>query len=220
LSAQKHQQISQPAKAAVIKSRQQPLWHVVLLNILTICGYSVLWFYKNWKQLSEFAKKEYAQTPDPQATIRGSPESWKYFANMRPWIHTFGVIVPFLQFYFFFLGFKQFAEVSPKCKTSPYLMGILLTACYASLLPFAGRLDLWALVSFLSTGPLVYSQYLFNAFWQSVESPQARVRQTFSVEEWLFIIFGIFIMILYLILLILGPFILKFMGESMKHVMG
>jgi hypothetical protein len=210
----KGQPVLNQAKATVFKSRQQALWHVVVLNILTICGYSVIWFWKNWRQLHDFSKKQYEQIPDHESTIKGSPAVWKYFRNMKPWVHGFFVTVPYIQYYFFYLGFKQFAEVSPQCKISYYLMGLILTVCFVGVLPYASHLDLTALLALLSTFPLVYSQHLLNGFWKSVEPPEARPRQMFAIEEWLFVVLGFFIAIAYVLLLIVGPIIMKFLEQG------
>jgi hypothetical protein len=135
---------------------------------------------------------------------------------MKPWAHGFGVMVAYIQIYFFFLCFKQIAEVSPKCNMSCYLMGIILTVCYAGVMPYAARLDLTALLALLSTIPLVYSQYLLNAFWKSVEPSDVQVRQSFSIQEWIFVVLGIFIAFAYVLFLIAGPLIMKFLEQGVK----
>lgn len=154
--------------------------------------------------------------PDAESTIKGSAELWQYMRRMRPWIHTFGILVPLMQIFFFFLSFKQIAEISPKWKSSPYPLALLLAAGYASLVPFASRLDVSGLLWLLSTFPLVFAQYLLNAFWRQVEPPEARVRQAFSIEEVLFLILGVLGMIFYLLMIIISPILIKFLGQAYK----
>jgi hypothetical protein len=49
--------ITATVPAQIIKeSRIQPVWHVIVLNLLTLCFYAPIWFYKNSKDLSNRLK--------------------------------------------------------------------------------------------------------------------------------------------------------------------
>ena len=181
-----------------VKSNRQLLVHTAVLNALTLWGYTIIWFYKNWKQINRFAIKEYEKDPEKFESLKGGKETWEYLRKMKPWMLTFGLLVPYYQIYMAFVLFKQVAEISPKCKsTKPISLAIMLAAITYILLAFSEHRDALFLLSFLGVIPLVYVQDLLNAFWLSVEPDDAVVRKRYTLEEMLFIAIGVAALVFY-----------------------
>ena len=63
--------ITATVPAEIIKeSRIQPVWHVIVLNVLTLCFYAPVWFYKNSRDLSnrlKFSSDSISSNPEPSA---------------------------------------------------------------------------------------------------------------------------------------------------------
>jgi hypothetical protein len=61
--------ITATVPAEIIKeSRIQPVWHVIVLNVLTLCLYAPIWFYKNSRDLSnrlKFSSDSISSSTDP-----------------------------------------------------------------------------------------------------------------------------------------------------------
>jgi hypothetical protein len=173
-------------------SRRQPLWHVAALNVLTLYGYSLVWFYKNWKQLASFAKALPLQetgyiTLDEQKTFDS-------LRKMHLWLNTLGLMLPYVQIYFATIFFKQVAQLSPKRKFSPLTTALLLSISMMLLIALHDLPGLFSMLFVLAACPLVVAQNMLNAYWQSVEPSDLLVRQAFSAGELMFMIIGSIVM--------------------------
>jgi hypothetical protein len=70
--------ITATVPAEIIKeSRIQPVWHVIVLNVLTLCFYAPIWFYKNARDLSnrlKFSLESESAIVDPSASKSSKKE--------------------------------------------------------------------------------------------------------------------------------------------------
>jgi hypothetical protein len=171
-------------------SRQQPLWHVAILNVLTLYGYSLIWFYKNWKDLAKFAKESEWSEFCPVNADAGAEKAFNYLRKMHLWLNTFGLMLPYVQTYFAALFFMQVAQLSPKRKFSPLSTALLLAIAVMLLLELHRLPGVFGMLFLFAAYPLVIAQDLLNAYWQSVEPSGLVIRQAFSASELVFMIIG------------------------------
>jgi hypothetical protein len=173
------------------ESKQQPVWHVVVLCILTCTGYFVYWFYKNWRDLAAEANLRLEEEPDLQQ-----------FKNISPMLRSIGLIAPMatiwltpLLIYLMMMQFKGIAQLVPDRQAfprkHPIVSASILMAALTMLVSLAGLLSgPWMLVSFLVGVPLGFAQHWLNAYYNAVEPPGLIVRHAFSVKEIAAIIIG------------------------------
>ncbi|MBX9879185.1 MAG: DUF4234 domain-containing protein [Candidatus Obscuribacterales bacterium] len=164
-------------------SRQQPLWHVVVLSILTCGAYPIYWFFKNWRDLKAEAINERQNNP-----------SLEPFFDISPLLRTMGLFVPFLNIYFAVAQVKSIAELNPSEKSyskqhpliaSGLVMGLLIGILFLQRLP-----GILYMLCFAAGVPLAFVQSWLNNYWRSVESPELIVRQTFTGKELIAVILG------------------------------
>ncbi|HEY9731668.1 MAG TPA: hypothetical protein V6C89_07135 [Drouetiella sp.] len=169
-----------------IQSKAQPLWHVVVLNVLTLSAYTIVWFWKTWRDLAEHANAIDMDVPS-------NPALWK-LRNISPVLRTIGGLVPILQIFLTSVLFSRCAELNPEPNSfahkNPIASGMLMTlfmfACL-SLYRLPGPLMLLFL---LYIAPFVLAQSWLNRFWRSQEPPNALLRQAFSAGELTALILG------------------------------
>jgi hypothetical protein len=162
-------------------SNAQPVWHFVLLTIVTFGIYEIYWFYRNWKHL-KFHKD----------------------LDISPGWRTVGLFVPI---YGIVLAYRQLRDIRDFSKEagvdktySPgwILFGWLILSALCKLPePF------W-LLSFLSVWPLAVVQEVLNSYWEK-EQPELPIRIKFSDGEIALLVIGAIILVLALI----GTFIPK-----------
>lgn len=161
------------------ESRRQPLWHVVVLTILTCTAYLFYWFYKNWRDLSQQAAEDDIENP---------------FRNISPMLRTIGLMIPVLNIYMSLTQIKGIAEIHPDANAYPrrhplVASGIIVGAIigFQFLVNLPG---LFFLLSFLVGFPLAVAQNWLNAYWNSVEPGNLLVRHAFTVKEMVAIVAG------------------------------
>lgn len=189
---------------APVYSRQQPLWHVAVLNVLTLYGYSLIWFYKNWKQLAKFAKESEGQEFCSDTTNQGAHKTFASLRKMHLWLNTLGLALPYVQIYFASLFFMQVAELSPKRKFSPLSTALMLAIAVMVLLELHRLPGVLSMLFLLAAYPLVIAQDLLNSYWQSVEPSGLIIRQAFSASELLYMVIGSIVIGLTLTGIVLG----------------
>lgn len=165
-------------------SLRQPLWHVVVLTILTCSAYPFYWFYKNWRDLSAQA----SQLED------GSGSQLARFRNISPLLRTIGLFVPVVNIYLALMQFKGIAALYPaedsiQCRHPLFVASIALAA-FIGLQYLALLKGPLYLLSFSAAIPMAAVQYWLNAYWRSIEDPQLPVRYAFSVKELVAIVIG------------------------------
>lgn len=187
------------------ESRQQPLWHVFVLNVITMSAYSLVWFYKNWRDLAEEAHRVSKQLGQAEVALAEGAsggdslvsESQRVvikYNNINPLLRTFGLILPGIQIYLAMDLFKDMARLIPHedspVRRKPLLASTILitvTVVLFSLACLPGPLFLL----FLTAGfPLSMAQAWLNEYWGSVEPRGMVVRQAFSIGEIVAIIVG------------------------------
>lgn len=180
----------QDAPDILQESRQQPIWHVFVLGILTMSAYLVVWFYKNIRELHDYAKLVDAKEAPPP----NQQEALLKFKKASPILLAVGLIIPVLQIFLAVRFFKQCAELHPERETvmrrHPWLCGLGVTLALALLLHLArlpGPLFLLYLTAIL---PIALVQSWLNDLWKSVEPNGLIVRHAFSIGELVSIIVG------------------------------
>lgn len=193
------------------ESRRQPIWHVAVLYILTMSGYSLIWFFKNWKVLRDAQKSLCDETIEDERLVRvkaGDVELSR-FANISPWLRAVGLLLPLVQLYLAWQTFKNIALMAPDKAAAqrqhPLLAATILVLVFVGLFwlyKLPGSYWLFFLTSFI---PLAIAQYWLNQFWESVEEKPAPVRFAFSVWELLMLIVGS----MFLGLNVVRPFVIQ-----------
>jgi len=169
-----------------VESKAQPLWHVIVLNALTLSTYTIIWFWKTWRDLAEHANSIDLDAPADPAILK--------LRNASPTLRTLGALVPVLQLYLTSMLFTRAAELYPRKNSIvhkfPIATGMLMTlvmfACFwLYKLPGA-----FMLLFLLYIGPFVLAQSWLNAYWKTQEPPDTLVRQAFSASELACLILG------------------------------
>lgn len=166
------------------ESLRQPVWHVIVLSILTCFAYPIYWFYKNWRDLKAAALQN-LDTPN---------ETLNQFADISPMLRTIGLFVPIFDIYIALTLIKGIAEINPKdgaysakhpLIASGLVMGSIIALLYLCILP-----GVLYLLSFTAAIPLAVAQSWLNNYWRSVEPEDVIVRQVFTGKELIAVILG------------------------------
>lgn len=183
------------------------MWHVIVLNILTLSAYSLIWFYKNVKDLSEAARERSNSEPDGD-TGSGSEKTadivqnqadkaaltLKSFAKSSPILRTLGLLLPVLQLYLIGRFFKECAELNPDRDSlpgkHPLIAAIVLTSLMFGLFWLYKLPGAFFLLYLTASVPMAIAQSWLNKFWQQEEGSDLVVRHAFSVGELASIIAG------------------------------
>lgn len=171
------------------ESRRQPVWHVIVLNVFTMFLYSLMWFYKNWSELTAYAREEIDSVPLDEQT-RKALESIK---TNKPLLWTALLAFPGIQMYAaarFFAKLVSIAAPPGFFKTHRWLSGILLTAAMVGLLCFAELKGAPYLLFLTAALPLAFAQSILNGFWKRVEPDGLLVRHAFTPGELFALIIG------------------------------
>lgn len=164
-------------------SRQQPLWHVVVLSILTCGAYPVYWFFKNWRDLKSEA------TSERVANAKLEP-----FSDISPLLRTIGLAIPFFNIYMAVTQIKGIAELNPSEKSyskqhpliaSGLVVGFLIGILFLYRLP-----GILYMLCFAAGVPLAFAQSWLNNYWRSIEPAELIVRQAFTGKELIAVILG------------------------------
>lgn len=190
------------------ESRRQPVWHVIVLHILTLATYSPFWFAKNWSLLIHAQKLAAGEEgADERLVPYTGGEELEGVRGRDPILLTLGLFVPLLNLFLAFQLFTQIARIEPnkdtyRAKHPRITAGLLLAAMFA--LYMLGNLPstmfLFCLLSFV---PMAVAQHWLNQYWKQHEPPDSLVRQAFSSLELCAVIFGS----LLLGLIVITPFV-------------
>jgi len=168
-----------------VESKQQPLWHVAVLNVMTLFAYSIFWFFKTWTQLADEANtKADDNAESPLARLKG----------VSPMLRTIGGVIPIVQIWLSIDLFRSIASLSPTVnawhRINPLAAGALLTAALYGLLSLYKLPGAFYLLYLLAAVPLTIAQGWLNQYWRSVEPKDLLVRHAFSVGELVALIAG------------------------------
>ena len=158
------------------ESRRQPVWHVIVLSSFTMFAYSIVWFFKNWYQLSALSKHETSLPVDEETTA--ALKSW---ASKNAYLQTLGLLIPLWQLCvttrFFADILRLYPEPLPLLKQQPLLGGALMTGTMVALLYLFKLPGLFYLLYLSGVLPLAAAQYMLNRFWETIEDPALSIRQ-------------------------------------------
>ncbi|MBS1953499.1 MAG: DUF4234 domain-containing protein [Cyanobacteria bacterium SZAS-4] len=169
-----------------VESKAQPLWHVIVLNILTMSAYTIVWFWKTWRDLAQHANSIDMDVPADPVVLK--------LRNISPFLRTLGALIPGLQIVLTSLLFTRIAQLYPE-KTSfaykhPITVGILLTIALFGCLSLYRLPGPFMLLFLLCSAPFVLAQSWLNAYWKTQEPPNTLVRQAFTAGELASLILG------------------------------
>jgi predicted nucleic acid-binding Zn ribbon protein len=171
----KRKQATQPQKFSNI----QPVWHLILLSVLSFGFYNIYWFYRNWKQLKTHKN-----------------------LDLSPGWRTLGLFVPLLGLLFIYEQFQDIKKFSEKAGVGmTFSPGSMLLA-YMILNALRALPDPYGIAYLLSFMPLVAVQGILNIYWE-IEQPGLARRTFFSAREIVLLVIGG----LLFILVIIGLFI-------------
>lgn len=178
----------------VRESKRQPVWHVFVLHILTLSAYSLVWYYKNVRDIHEFAKEAAQDTAGTRSEQFGAVI--KRYEKTQPFLRSAGLVVPLLQLYLVGQFFKDCAELYPVKESfvsqKSLLSGIILTVLMVGLFWLYKLPGAFFLLFLLSAIPMAIAQSWINAFWSAVEEKEKdlMIRHAFSAGELVSIIVG------------------------------
>lgn len=181
------------------ESKQQPVWHVIVLCALTCMSYLIYWFYKNWRDLADEAEIRLDQEPDLAP-----------FKNISPLLRTIALVSPIafvtlppivrcalapVLIYLMLSQFKGIAKLHPDKHSFPRRHPIIAATALVFAMWFFVSVPLflsgpWILVSFLIGVPLGIAQHWLNTYYRMVEEPDLTVRHAFTFKELVAIIIG------------------------------
>jgi hypothetical protein len=190
------------------ESRRQPVWHVIVLHILTLATYSPFWFAKNWSLMIHAQKLAAGEEEaDERLVAYTGGAELEGVKGRDPILLTLGMFVPLLNLFLAFQLFNQIARIEPdkntyRAKHPRITAGLLLTAMFALYMlgNLPSTLFLFCLTSF---APMAVAQHWLNQYWKQHEPKDALVRQAFSSLELCAVIFGS----LLLGLIVITPFV-------------
>lgn len=114
---------------------------------------------------------------------------------MNVFIHSFGLLLPYLNVFFAAILFKQIADLYPKQDSFvaryPALIAVVLSVTAWLGYVESAKCGIYFLYLFVATAPLVIAQVWLNEFWQSVETANLPLRQRFNGSELLFLALGV-----------------------------
>jgi hypothetical protein len=166
-------------------SKSQPIWHVAVLFVFTMSAYTIVWFYKNWRDLAASAADM------PAHNI--SAETSKYFGGGSPVLRALGTAVPLLQLYLtttFFVRAAALNSADTFARKRPWLAGVGLAAVMLACFCLAKLPSYWRLLYLLAVIPLMVAQQWLNIYWHKTEPAGTIVRQAFSAGELVALILG------------------------------
>jgi hypothetical protein len=166
-------------------SKQQPVWHVMVLGGLT-CGlpYIIYWAYKTWRDL----KNEALAAPVSQTAPLSA------FVKVNPLLQALGLLVPILNLYLLAQLVLGVANLDPKKDSvfsrKPLLTCLLVVGSFLMIPSLARLPGSFYMLSLLCPIPLALVQHCLNRYWRSVEPEDMSVRHAFSLGEMAAIILG------------------------------
>ncbi|MFN8553368.1 MAG: hypothetical protein U0103_17980 [Candidatus Obscuribacterales bacterium] len=169
-----------------IESKAQPLWHVVVLNVVTMSAYSIVWFWKTWRDLADHANAIDMDLPANPALLK--------LRNTSPILRTMGVLVPIWQLYLTSTLFSAIAQLYPAPDTfahkNPIATGMIMTLVMFGCMSLYRLPGAFMLLFLLYVTPLVIAQKWLNDYWKTQEPRNTLVRQAFSAGELAALILG------------------------------
>ena len=199
--------ITATVQPQIIKeSHTQPIWHVIVLTVLSLGFYAPIWFFKTSRLLVERANN-LLQLPKDSAPHLTPPKladlteqeinSLELIKRVSPFFITLGILLPFINILVGYFYFKMIAELYPdrtsQVRANPALVGLglsLLLTGSACLFRLPQAFYLLYCVGFAVT--LSIAQHMLNKYWRHIElDDDLLVRHSFSAMELVLLIIGI-----------------------------
>ncbi len=200
--AEKKEEITQ-----LQESRRQPVWHVIVLYILTLSTYWPFWFAKNWSLLIHAQKTAAGEEKEDERLVPYVAGEQTLAVKGDPILLTIGMFVPFLNLVLAFKLFKQITSIYPHKDQfpaqRPAAAAALLLAAMVALFGLGWLPATLFLFCLTSVAPLALAQHWLNQYWKQHEPPDSLVRQAFSSIELVAVIIGS----LWLGLIVITPFV-------------
>lgn len=150
----------------------QPVWHFVLLSILTFGLYDVYWYYKNWKYLKSYKGLEFSPV-------------WR----------TVGLFIPIYNLILLYNFHKDYRDLVEEEGISRAIYpGRIILVIMASFV-LVRLPDPYWMLSFVSVIPLAMVQSVLNDLWDKVQ-PDKRRREALRVRQVMLIVIGALIWLL------------------------
>jgi hypothetical protein len=169
-----------------VQSKAQPLWHVIVLNVLTLSAYMLVWFWKTWRDLADHANAIDMDVPSNPALLK--------LRNISPVLRTLGGLVPILQLFLTSVLFTRIAALYPEpdsiAHKNPIASGMIMTLLVFGCLSLYRLPGPFMFLFLLYVAPFVVAQKWLNAYWRSQEPPNAILRQAFTAGELTGLILG------------------------------
>jgi hypothetical protein len=199
-----------------LDSRQQPVWHVLVLGLFTCNLYVGYWAFKTYADLKRESIEVNGFPADPAAEAAGvmtrpvlkpiparkddlrldthTRETLQSFSRVSPALRAIGMIAPIIQIYLAATLTIGISNLVPRENSFPRRNTLGATGLIAG--SFLGALSLgylpvpYFLIASVAMIPIAVLQHWLNEYWVSVESPELLVRHGFNVWEMLTIIAG------------------------------
>jgi hypothetical protein len=178
------------------ESHIQPLWHVLILTLLTAGLYLPFWVYKNCRDLSWRASASAEDSPEALKPLTiYEAGALRYIKRCYPIFLAFGAFLPYVGAFISAFYFKTIAQLYPEVDSPihryPILFGIILTlavygAAALNCLPGVAYLLYLSVVL-----PALLAQHWLNRYWRAVEPEGMFIRYSFSATELVLLMIGI-----------------------------
>lgn len=191
------------------ESRQQPIWHVIVLHILTLSTYWPFWFAKNWSLLIHAYKLAAGEeSPDERLVpYEGGNDQLDGVRGKDPILLTIGMFVPIVNLILAFQLFSQISKLTSDRQSfralHPKQTAALLLLSMIGLYTLGYLPSTLFLLCLSSFAPMAVAQHWLNQYWKRNEPPDSLVRGAFSTTELIAVIIGS----LFLGLIVITPFV-------------
>ncbi len=187
--------ITSAVQIQIRESRIQPVWHVLVLTLLTAGWYVPFWFYKTCRDLARRASQSTDDSFNFLTPLTISEAAaLRYVRRCYPILLALGTLVPYLRIFVSAFVFKTAAQLYPHTQSPvrkhPVLAALILAAVYATAMGTALPGVMYFLY-LLIVVPIAVVQHWLNKYWLSVEPDDVLVRQSFSATELVLLLFGI-----------------------------
>jgi hypothetical protein len=146
----------------------QPVWHFVLLSIITFGIYDIYWYYRNWKNLRSFKNLNFSAV-------------WR----------TVGLCIPILNLFLIYHAHKQYRNlVNEEGIQRDIYPGIIVMVIIIST-GLTNLPDPYWLLCFVGTIPLAIVQSVLNELWIKVQPEHIHRTKLHGRQIFLIVVGGI-----------------------------
>ncbi|MGG1555619.1 hypothetical protein [Paenibacillus ferrarius] len=147
-------------------SNVQPVWHLIVLTVITTGFYQMVWVYRTWKQLNKH-------------------NNWDVSYVYR----TVFTCIPFIGFIIMVNLFNRIKKLLKQHDINIKMFPILMMIGFYIFNALFRLPHLYYLIGYLSIAPLAYAQHALNLYWTKVQ-PEHKVIESFTNRQWVLMIIG------------------------------